>query len=142
MEFPVPAVSPPWRFRLMALTGLGVAAVAMLLLTAANARSKDSRARDAMRSDLRRLEALQSTWAARHGRYAQRLGPEGSDSVLAFVPSEGVVLRFESRSPDDWSAIAEHPAATAEPRRCGLYNGRPIAAPHRALQRPGVIACW
>lgn len=126
----------------MALTGLGLATGALLLLTAASARAKDARARDAMQGDLRRLEALQSTWAARHGRYAERIGPDGNDSVLAFVPSNGVVLRFESRSPDDWSAIAEHPAVTAEPRRCGLYNGRPVAAPHRALQRPGVIACW
>ena len=126
----------------MALTGLGVAAVVLMLLAAAAARTKDARARDAIRSDLRRLEALQSSWAARHGRYAQRIGPDGTDSVLAFVPSNGVVVRFESRSPDDWSAIAEHPDVSAEPRRCGLYNGSPVAAPHRALQRPGVIACW
>jgi hypothetical protein len=126
----------------MALTGLGVAAVVLMLLTAAAARTRDARAQDAIRSDLRRLEALQSSWAARHGRFAQRIAPDGSDSVLAFVPSDGVVLHFESRSPDDWSAIAEHPAVSAEPRRCGLYIGSPIAAPHRALQRPGVIACW
>lgn len=142
MEIPVPAVSPPWRFRLMVLTGLGIGAVLVLLLTAANTRAKDSRARDAMQGDLRRLEGLQSSWAARRGSYAQRVAVRGTDSVLAFAPSEGVVLRFESRSPDDWSAIVEHPAVAVEPRRCGLYYGNPAAAPHRALARPGTIVCW
>jgi hypothetical protein len=126
----------------MALTGLGVAAIAVVLGSAANARATDSRARRAMQNDLRRLEALQSGWAARHGRYASQIGPDGADSVLAFVPSDGVVLRFESRSPDDWSAIAEHPGVSTEPRHCGLYQGDPVAAPHRALERPGIIACW
>lgn len=142
MDSPLHAVSPPWRFRLMALTGLGLGAIVLMLGSAANARAKDSRARDAMRGDLRRLEALQSSWAARHGRYAQRVAARGTDSVLVFVPSEGVVLHFESRSPDDWSAVVEHDGVTAQPRRCGLYYGSSVAAPHRALQRPGAIACW
>jgi hypothetical protein len=142
MEYPIPTVSPPWRFRLMALTGLGVAAVALLLLTAASARTKDARSRQVMQGDLRRLEALQSSWAARRGRYAQRVAANGSDSVLAFAPSGGVELRFESRSPDDWSAIVEHPDVAVEPRRCGVYYGSPAAAPHRALVRPGTIVCW
>lgn len=126
----------------MALTGLGVGTVILLLLTAASARAKDAHGRQVMRGDLRRLEALQSGWAARHGRYAQQVAANGTDSVLGFTPSDGVVLRFESRSPDEWSAIVEHPAVRVEPRRCGLYYGSAAAAPHRALQRPGTIACW
>lgn len=126
----------------MALTGLGMGTVVLLLFTAASARTKDARGRQAMQGDLRRLDALQSSWAARHGSYAQRVAANGTDSILAFAPSDGVVLRFESRSADEWSAIVEHRVVTVAPRRCGIYYGSPAAAPHRALQRPGTIACW
>jgi hypothetical protein len=142
MEPSVPVASPPWRFRLMILTALGVLASIALIVRAAMARQSDTAGRAALVADLRRLEAAQSSWAARRGVFAEAIGVTEDERTLAFTPSREVVLRFESRSPDAWSAIAESRLPLTAPRQCGIYRGTPDTAPHRALTRPGEVACW
>ena len=137
-----PATSPPWRFRLMALTALAALVVVIVVANAAIARRNDRQWRAALVADLRRLDDLQLAWDARVGSFAVRIAPVGDDSTLAFAASTGVILRFESRSPNDWSAVAESEEPLAIPQRCGIYQGDPATPPHRAMTRPGEVSCW
>jgi hypothetical protein len=136
------AVSPPWRFRLMVLTALGLFATLAVLVRAATARKSETAGRGALVADLRRLDAAQSSWAARRGVFAESIAVVEGERTLVFTPSPNVVLRFESRSPDAWTAIAESRNPLMAPRHCGIYRGTDDAAPHRAVVRPGEVACW
>ncbi len=137
-----PATSPPWRFRLAAMTALAVVVVVIVVVNAAIARRNDRRWRAALVADLRRLDDLQLAWNAQVGTFAARIAPVGDDSTLAFAASPGVILRFEGRSPTDWAAVAESEQPLAAPQRCGIYRGGPATPPHRALTLPGEVACW
>lgn len=137
-----PATSPPWRFRLMALTAIAALVVVTVVVNASVARRHDRQWRAALVADLRRLDDLQLAWDARVGSFAVRIAPVGDDSTLAFAASPGVILRFEGRSPTDWAAVAESERPLAAPQRCGFYRGDSATPPHRALTIPGEVACW
>ena len=134
--------SPPWRFRLIALTVLSLVVVVAVLVRAAAARTRDTTARAQLLGELRRLDDQQAAWDARHGTFARQFGATENDTTLAFTPTPGVELRFEASVPGGWSAIATSDRLLAAPRQCGIYRGPPAAAPHRALSAPGAVVCW
>ncbi len=142
MEPPPPTISPPWRFRLVALATCGLLVSMGILAQAALARRTDQRLRAGLIAELRRLDALQSSWAARSGRFAERIDETARDGVVAFTPASSVILQFASRPPDGWSAVVESREPLAAPAHCGIFRGPPSAAPHRALTHPGEVVCW
>ncbi len=142
MEYASAPSSPPWRFRLIALTALSVVAMLAVVTRAASARRRDASARAQVIGELRRLDDQQTAWEARHGLFARRIGTVADDTTLAFTPTPGVELRFDATIPSSWSAIATTDRLLAAPRQCGVYRGRAEAAPHRAVLTPGEVACW
>lgn len=134
--------SPPWRFRLIALSALSVVVLLSLLARAAMARTRDREARAQLVRELHRLDDQQAAWDARHGTFARQLGTVADDTTMTFTPAPGVELRFESSGAGSWSAVVTTDRLLAAPRQCGIYRGRPDAAPHRALTTPGAIVCW
>ncbi|MBL0177984.1 MAG: hypothetical protein IPP98_02515 [Gemmatimonadetes bacterium] len=142
MQYAPSAASPPWRFRLIALTLLSLLVVVVVLVRAATARMRDTTARAQLLRELGRLDDQQAAWDARHGTFAGQLGTTENDTTLAFTPTPGVDLRFEAAIPGGWSAIVTTDRLRAAPRQCGIYRGPPAAAPHRALIAPGQVVCW
>ena len=142
MEYASAPSSPPWRFRLIALTVLSVGATLAMVTRAANARRRDASARAQVIGELRRLDDQQAAFEARHGLFARRIGTVADDTTLAFTPMPGVELRFDSAIPSSWSAIATTDQLLAAPRQCGVFRGRAEAAPHRAVLTPGEVVCW
>lgn len=138
-----PATKPrPWTYTLMILTALGAAVVVWILASSAAARREDARRHEALRSELVRLDQAQSEWYATSGRYADSLGATAGGNGLPFAPSPNLLVRFHSLSAEAWNATATDTALVTMPMTCGIFRGPPEASPHRAVTRPGAVACW
>ena len=142
MAYSTPHTSPPWRFRLIALTAIAIGVALLIVVRAAMARERDASGRAQLVAELRRLDDLQVAWEARRGIFATRVAPSGDDSTLTFVPPPGVRLRFETGPGSGWSATATNEQLRVAPRHCGIYRGPAETAPHRALTAPGEVRCW
>ncbi len=137
-----PTAARPWTFRLRVLTIAGLLSVVGLIGSAALARRADTDARATLKSDLQRFDAAQRAWQARYGDFAQSFDAKGSPTAIAFTPSPGVTFKFESFSPQAWSATVTGGSDMVAPRMCGIFRGEGPIAPHRALITEGAIACW
>ena len=135
-------VAPPWLFTLMSLTGLGAAAILWMLIASAGQRSGDARRHAAVRAELLRLDQAQSASYAASGHFASALEATADGTGLGFVPTTGLQIQFERLSDESWRAVVRDPDLTTAPGACGIFRGTPDASPHRAVIRPGEIACW
>lgn len=139
-------VAPPQEHRrrlgLMLATAVGVVLIAIVLLHAAALRSDLARRRSVLLETLGRLGEAQEDAFARDGHYAAHLEASGGTDTARFVPAPDVKVRFELLGPATWRAIVTDTAMSAGPRNCGDFRGDSAAAPHRAVVRPGVPACW
>lgn len=126
----------------MSLTGLGVGVIVWLVASRAVARREDTRRHDAVRAELVRLDQAQSEWYAVNGRYADSLASRGSGNGAQFTPAANLQVRFQSISGEAWNATATDTSLTTLPTTCGLFRGPAASAPHRAVTRPGTVACW
>jgi len=96
------------------------------------ARAKD---RAAFVPVLARLVEAQDRYRTDHGRYADSLGALG-------LEERGRGPRLVRADSGGWSATIESRHLFRPRVTCGVYDGRPDYAPHRAVTRPREPACW
>lgn len=137
------AITPehPWRIWLILATGIAVIAIAAVVVRATGARNEATRRLAALGSDLQRLDDAEEEAFARDGRYAAHFAPAGAADTAAFVPSPAVTVRLEVVG-EGWRAVASDTVNLVGPRSCGIFRGDAVASPHRAVVRPGEVACW
>ena len=126
----------------MLASGTAVLLIVVVLLRTVEARLDVARRREALLATLERLSEAQEDALARDGRYASHLAASGGVDTAQFVPTRGLVLKFEPRGPSSWRAVVRDTALQVGPRTCGLFRGDPEASPHRAVVSPGNPACW
>ena len=126
----------------MLASATAVLLIVVMLFRAVESRSEVAKRRETLLTTLERLSEAQEDALARDGRYASHLAPSGGVDTAQFVPTPGLVLKFESMRPSSWRAVVRDTALRVGPRSCGVFRGVPEASPHRAVVSPGHPACW